>query len=111
MLISNLFLLFCIVSIPLYFLFNPPSKINFFYGYRTKRAMKNQSYWDFANQNFIAFYFKYSMITAMIQILLFIFMDGLISVIVASVLWLIAMFLSIYLTEQKLNKKERSERD
>lgn len=28
----------------------PPKKINFFYGYRTKRSMRNQATWDFGNR-------------------------------------------------------------
>ncbi|MCX2718708.1 SdpI family protein [Lentiprolixibacter aurantiacus] len=28
----------------------PPKNINYFYGYRTQRSMKNQQTWDFANQ-------------------------------------------------------------
>ncbi len=28
----------------------PPKKINYLYGYRTRRSMKNQESWDFAQQ-------------------------------------------------------------
>lgn len=28
----------------------PPKKINYFYGYRTKRTMSNQTIWDYANK-------------------------------------------------------------
>ena len=28
----------------------PPKKINYFYGYRTSRSMKNQKVWDFAQR-------------------------------------------------------------
>ena len=28
----------------------PPKKINYFYGYRTKRTMANQKVWDYANK-------------------------------------------------------------
>ena len=30
--------------------FSPPKKINWFYGYRTPRAMKNQERWNFAQK-------------------------------------------------------------
>jgi uncharacterized membrane protein len=30
--------------------FRPPSKINYFYGYRTPRAMKSQAHWNFAQR-------------------------------------------------------------
>lgn len=29
---------------------NPPKEINHFYGYRTRRSMKNQQIWDYANK-------------------------------------------------------------
>ena len=28
---------------------NPPKSINYFYGYRTRRSMRNQETWDFGN--------------------------------------------------------------
>lgn len=28
----------------------PPKSINYFYGYRTRRSMKNQDTWDYANR-------------------------------------------------------------
>ena len=37
------------VGFGLVFLKNPPKNINSFYGYRTKRSMKNQDTWDFAH--------------------------------------------------------------
>ena len=37
------------VGFGLVFLKNPPKSINSFYGYRTKRSMKNQDTWDFAH--------------------------------------------------------------
>lgn len=38
------------VVIALIFLVVPPKNRNWFYGYRTRRAMKDQAHWDFAQK-------------------------------------------------------------
>jgi len=50
---SPFFIMFCVTGLLLailgfYMKKNPPKKINHFYGYRTKRSMKSQEAWDFA---------------------------------------------------------------
>ena len=40
------------VGFGLVFMKNPPKRINDFYGYRTKRSMKNQDTWIFAHHFF-----------------------------------------------------------
>ena len=50
---TNLFLILTIVA--LVFRMFPPKKINYLYGYRTSRSMKNIENWNFANQYSAAF--------------------------------------------------------
>lgn len=38
-----------ILSISLVFFYNPPEKINKAYGYRTKKSMRNEKNWKYAN--------------------------------------------------------------
>jgi len=40
----------------------PPRKINLYYGYRSKRARKNQESWDYANSRFEIFALAYGII-------------------------------------------------
>lgn len=39
-----------ILIIGLYWKISPPKEINHIYGYRTRRSMKNQDVWDYANK-------------------------------------------------------------
>lgn len=41
----------CIFVVSLIFYFFPPKKINYLYGFRTQRSMKNQDNWDFAQKH------------------------------------------------------------
>lgn len=39
-----------LVAFGYYWQLRPPKKINWFYGYRTRRSMANQQIWDFSNK-------------------------------------------------------------
>ena len=52
MLLVILILPLLMVGFGLLLMKNPPKQINSFYGYRTKRSMKNQDTWDFAHLYF-----------------------------------------------------------
>ncbi len=83
---------------------NAPKKINWWYGYRTKRSMKNQEQWDFAQKLGAKNMIRFSLIPFLTTILGF-FVDEKhlgwsIGIVVAStILW---AFFSIYKTETKL---------
>lgn len=83
---------------------NPPKHINWWYGYRTKRSMKNQKQWDFAQKLGAKNMIKYSLIPFLTSLLGF-FIDtehigwSIGSVVVSTLLW---AFFSIYKTETKL---------
>lgn len=49
MLLVMLIIPLIMVGFGMLFMKNPPKSINSFYGYRTKRSMKNQDTWDFAH--------------------------------------------------------------
>ncbi len=65
-------LIFMITSLIMYFF--PPKKINFIYGYRTLRSMKNQKNWDFAQKysSFTLFYLSIIMVISSLLSLLMI---------------------------------------
>lgn len=102
MLISNLFLLFCIFSLPVFFYLYPPKAINSFYGYRTKKSVKNKENWDFANRTFTNYLLKFSLLLVIIQILIWFLLGGVYSVMISSFIWVIILILSVYLTEKKM---------
>lgn len=95
------------------FLKNPPKKINWWYGYRTKRSMENQEKWDFAQKIGAENMIKYSSIPFLTTIFGFLIDKQYIVlsfgiVTISALLW---AFFSIYKTETKLksefNKKEK----
>ena len=49
MLLVMLIMPLIMVGFGMLFMKNPPKSINSFYGYRTRRSMKNQDTWDFAH--------------------------------------------------------------
>ena len=49
MTVSNLILPVLMIVLGKVFMKKPPKQINGFYGYRTRRSMKNQAAWDFSH--------------------------------------------------------------
>lgn len=49
MLIVNLLIPFTMIGFGLLFLYKPPKKISYIYGYRTSMSMKNKNTWKFAH--------------------------------------------------------------
>ncbi len=49
MTVSNLILPVLMIVLGKVFIKKPPTQINGFYGYRTRRSMKNQAAWDFSH--------------------------------------------------------------
>ncbi len=83
---------------------NPPKEINWWYGYRTKRSMKNQEQWDFAQKLGAKNMIKYSSIPFLTTVIGFIIDIKHIGwsigiVVISALLW---AFFSVYKTETKL---------
>ncbi|HBR55020.1 MAG TPA: hypothetical protein DEA82_12885 [Flavobacteriaceae bacterium] len=51
---------------------NPPRKISWFYGYRTRRSMANQKVWDAANRYWSHIFYYWQWYTFLIPIVVFI---------------------------------------
>ena len=86
---------------------HPPKHINGFYGYRTRRSMKNQKHWDLAQQLGAKNMITYSCIPFLSALLGFIIEENQIllscGIVIGSTLaW---AFFSIYKTEQQLKSK------
>ena len=52
MTIMNLLIPFSMIGYGLYFTKHTPKEINYFFGYRTERSMKNMDTWEFSHRYF-----------------------------------------------------------
>ena len=90
--------LLLVISLILYFF--PPKKINFLYGYRTNKSIKNDVTWNFANSFFSKQLLVYSAISFVFAMLLA-FINPIISW-QPMALMLLAIAVSVIKTEQQL---------
>jgi uncharacterized membrane protein len=83
----------------------PPRRINSWYGYRTKRSMKNQRTWDFAQQYSTTRILYVTLILLIVQIVINGFFETYsLSRLGVFMLWLTGVLFVIYVTEMKLEK-------
>ena len=83
----------------------PPRKINDLYGHRTKRSMRNQDCWDFANKrNSIRLMWKISLLTCVVQAIGVILINEGVALLTASIVLVATLIYSVYLTEKALKK-------
>ncbi len=59
------------LAIGYYFKRNPPGKINWLYGYRTRRSMSNQNVWDAANRYWTHIFFHWQWFTFLFPLISF----------------------------------------
>ena len=79
-----------------------PEKINNLFGYRTKRYMRNQDCWDFANRHSIRFIWKIPLITCVVQVLGVTLQDVGVALLTATIVLVTTLIYSIYVTEKAL---------
>jgi uncharacterized membrane protein len=79
----------------------PPKSINFFYGYRTRKSMRNQQTWDFANRIAAKMLFYVGASTLMVATATY-FVDPLWAFGVSIFFLLVAMFAGIFWCERQL---------
>ena len=93
----------------------PPSSINYVYGYRTKRSMKNMETWVFAHKYFGKIWYISGLILIVVSIIPMIFVLGkditIISTVggVVMIAQLIPLIGAIFPTEYALSKRFDSE--
>ncbi len=83
----------------------PPGKINWIYGYRSKRSMKNQDTWDFAHRYVGRVWLKWGMgagFASLILWMLFPYGEPMISIIMYGQLF--CLLFPVILTESALKK-------
>lgn len=114
MLFIDLLIPLAMVGFGLYFRKNPPPNINSFFGYRTKRSMKNQNTWRYAHKHcgrvwfWTGFIMLFLSLTSMIVLYCFYSRDtanvGTYGGIICGV-QLLTLIASIFSTELTLKKK------
>ena len=86
-----------------YYLKKPPKKINYLYGYRTRRSMANQEIWDFANRQSAKDFWYVAIATMGIGIVLLPF-DIPLKVLIQVFVLLVGLAISVWHTEKEIDK-------
>lgn len=84
----------------------PPKKINHIYGYRTRRSMKNQRNWDFANQYSADLMLYVGLMSLGIGIVAYYILSETAGLLTALLLPCVLLILIIPMTEKKLKELE-----
>ena len=82
----------------------PPKKINYLYGYRTKRSMKNQETWDEANRYSPNLMILVSIITTLLQGIFYFTLNPKNAGAIATWVMVVLLLLIFPLTENHLKK-------
>lgn len=90
------------LSLAYYYLKKPPQKINYLYGYRTRRSMANQEVWDFANLQSGKAFWRVAIATATIGIILLLF-DISFKVLIQVGVLLIGLGISVWYVEKEID--------
>jgi len=84
----------------------PPKKINNLYGYRTKRSMKSQEHWDFAQKFSAKAMIQWGSLLCLIACLNFVFpMNEIAASIGAVVLTIVFALIPLYYTEKEMKER------
>jgi len=84
-----------------YYKVHPPKNINFIYGYRTRKSMRNQETWKFGNSIGAKMMFYVDMSTLVVGTSTY-FISPLWSFGISSFFLIVAMFVGIFWCEQQL---------
>ena len=82
----------------------PPKKINHLYGYRTQRSMKNQSTWEAANTYSSLVFFKVSLYSFFIPVVLY-FLFPQLNVLITIITNTLLLLYVLYATEKYLKSR------
>lgn len=84
----------------------PPKKINHYYGYRTKRSMKSQEHWDFAQIFSANSMVQWGSLLCLVSLIDFVIpMNELLAVILATSFTIIFALIPLYFTEREMKDR------
>lgn len=84
----------------------PPTKINYIYGYRTRRSMQNQFMWDKANSYSSSLMVLFSGLLNVIQVIVCLLFPLETGLLITSAMMVFLLILILPLTEHYLKKFE-----
>lgn len=105
--ITDLLIPLMMIGIGLLFKNNSPKKINWAFGYRTKRSMASQEAWDYANKRFAQIWLKWGMVLVVVITLskLLIPVSDEILTIIHAIIGIISIFGVIPMVEMELKRR------
>ena len=80
----------------------PPKKINYLYGYRTQRSMRNQQTWDYANRIGPVMFIKTGIYLMIVDILAYWFMETNTAIFFSVVAMVVGLIVGVIACEMKL---------
>lgn len=110
-LIGNLFLGPFTLLISYIITKHPPKKINHLYGYRTKRSMRNQETWVFANRHSNQLLSKAALLTCTVQVISILITNEETALLIGAIVLVTTLIYSVFLTEKTLKNRFDKERN
>jgi uncharacterized membrane protein len=80
----------------------PPRKINYLYGYRTQKSMKNQQTWDFANRIGAVMFIITGIILVLIGVLVYWLAEPATAILISAVSMVAGLIAGVVICERKL---------
>ena len=83
----------------------PPKKINYLYGYRTQRSMKNQQTWDYANRIGPVMFIKTGSYLLLISVLAYWLSEPTEAILISGLTLVVGLIAGVIACERKLEKR------
>lgn len=87
-----------------YWQLKPPKKINWLYGYRTRRSMANQQIWDFANKIGAKMLIMVGIVVLALSFLCYFLLLGPTGIVVSFFIFIIGIGVGMYWCETQINR-------
>ena len=82
----------------------PPKKINYIYGYRTRRSMANQQVWDYSNKIGARMIIQVGLLTTAIGLIVLWLYPGSTAIIIQAGVMVAGLIFGMYICEKDLDK-------
>ena len=103
--IMNIAFITMFISISYLFMKFYPKEINSVVGYRTKRSMRSQEAWELSNSHAGKLLLRYSLLVAVLQLMLYVFFGGFVSLLGMLGAWIVMLIIAIVQTERLLKNE------
>ncbi len=93
-----------LVAFGYYWQLRPPKKINWFYGYRTRRSMANQQIWDFANKIGAQMFKMVGLVSLVLSVPCYFLLPESIGIVASFIIVIIGIGVGMYRCETKITR-------